>query len=67
MLFRSRSRQQHREIVLRYMGRKKADRYRLIMLLTLAPLRSAVADNRYLSGAYNGMKTALYKLKNGRG
>ncbi len=63
---RKRSRQQHREIVLRYMGRKKADRYRLIMLLTLAPLRSAVADNRYLSGAYNGMKTALYKLRNGR-
>ena len=61
-----RSRQQHREIVLRYMGKKKADRYRLIMLLTLAPLRSAVADNRYLSGAYNGMKTALYKLRNGR-
>ncbi len=62
-----RSRQQHREIVLRYMGKKKADRYRLIMVLTLAPLRSAVADNRYLSGAYNGMKTALYKLRNGRG
>lgn len=60
---KKRSRQQHREIVVRYMGRRRADRYRLIMLLTLAPLRSAVADNRYLSGAYNAVKTALYKIK----
>lgn len=60
---KKRSRQQHREIVVRYMGRRRADRYRLIMLLTLAPLRSAVADNRYLSGAYNAVRTALYKLK----
>lgn len=46
-----------------YMGRKKADRYRLAMLLTLAPLRSAIADSKYLSVVYNGMKTAVYKVK----
>lgn len=62
---RKRSKQQHREIVVHYMGRKKADQYRLIMLLTLAPLRSAIADNRYLSIAYNGVKTAVYKLRDG--
>ena len=56
------SARQHREIVVRYMGRKKADKYRWIMLLTLAPLRSAVADNKYLSGIYNGLKTAIYKV-----
>lgn len=56
------SARQHREIVARYMGRKKADKYRWIMLLTLAPLRSAVADNKYLSGIYNGLKTAIYKV-----
>lgn len=61
---RKRSREQHREIVVRYMGRKKADRYRLVMLLTLAPLRSAIAESRYLSVVYNGMKSAIYKLKN---
>lgn len=60
---RKRSRHQHREIVVHYMGRKKADRYRLAMLLTLAPLRSAVAENRYLSVVYNGMKSALYRLR----
>ena len=61
---RKRSKRQHREIVVRYMGRKKADKYRLIMLLTLAPLRSAIADSKYLSVVYNGMKTMLYKSGN---
>ena len=60
---RKRSKSQHREITVHYMGRKKADRYRLAMLLTLAPLRSAIADSKYLSVVYNGMKTAVYKVK----
>lgn len=61
-----RSAQQHREIVVRYMGRKKAKKYRLIMWLSLAPLRSAIADNKYLSVFYNGLKTFFYKIKGGR-
>jgi glycosyltransferase involved in cell wall biosynthesis len=60
---KSQSKRQHREIVVHYMGRAKADKYRLIMLLTLAPLRTAIAENRYLSGAYNALKTIVYKLK----
>lgn len=59
---KKRSAVQHREIVVRYMGRKKAGKYRLIMILTLAPLRSAIAGNRHLSAAYNGIKTAIYKI-----
>lgn len=59
---KKRSARQHREIVVQYMGRKKADKYRWIMILTLAPLRSAIADSRYLSGIYNGLKTAVYKV-----
>lgn len=59
---KKRSARQHREIVVQYMGRKKADKYRWIMLLTLAPLRSAIADSRYLSGIYNALKTAVYKV-----
>lgn len=58
---------QHREIVVKYMGKGKADKYRLILLLTLAPLRSALARSKYFSGFYNGAKTAVYKLKNKRG
>ena len=57
------SARQHRQIVLQYMGKKKADMYRLIMVLTLAPLRSAIADNRRLSAVYNGIKAALYKRR----
>ena len=59
---KKRSARQHREIVVQYMGKKKADKYRAITLLTLAPLRSAIADNKYLSGIYNGLKTAIYKV-----
>ena len=43
--------------------RRKADYYQLVMLLTLAPLRSAVANSPRLSGMYNGIKTAVYKNK----
>jgi glycosyltransferase involved in cell wall biosynthesis len=57
---KKRSKKQHREIVVRYMGRKKADKYRLIMILTLAPLRTWVAENKFLSGAYNALKTVIY-------
>lgn len=60
---KKRSARQHREIVVHYMGRRKADYYRLVMLLSLAPLRSAAAGSPRLSGMYNGVKTALYKLK----
>lgn len=54
---------QHKEITHHYMGKRKALKYRLIMLLTLAPLRSVIADNKYLSGIYNGLKTMIYRLK----
>ena len=60
---RKRSNRQHREITVHYMGKKKADKYRMVMLVTLAPLRSMIADNKYLSSVYNGAKTAVYKLK----
>ncbi len=60
---KKRSARQHREIVVRYMGKRKADYYRFVMLLTLAPLRSVIAGSPRLAGMYNGVKTALYKNK----
>lgn len=57
------SARQHREIVVNYMGKRKADKYRMIMLLTLAPLRSFMANNKHMSGIYNSFKTLIYKLK----
>lgn len=60
---RRRSAKQHKEITVKYMGKKKAWKYRLIMLLSLAPLRSAAANSKYLSAGYNQLKTLFYKLK----
>lgn len=62
---RKRSAQQHREIVVRYMGVSKANKYRLLLLLTLAPLRSKIAENEHLSKLYNAVKTWIYRLKGG--
>ena len=59
-----RSAKQHREITIKYMGKKKVWQYRLVMLLSLAPLRSAIANNKYLSVGYNKIKRLFYK-KNG--
>lgn len=60
---RKQSARQHREITQHYMGKAKALKYRCILLLTLAPLRSVLAENKYFSGVYNGLKTMIYRLK----
>lgn len=58
------SARQHREIVVYYMGKRKADKYRLIMLFTLAPIRSRLAENETFSRYYNAIKRKLYSIKN---
>lgn len=50
---------QHKEITAKYMG-KKVYRYRLIMLLTLAPLRTKLAESKHFSAAYNLIKSFFY-------
>lgn len=57
---RRRSRREHREITALYYGPGKRAAYELILLLTLAPLRTAMAESRALSGIYNRLKKALY-------
>ena len=59
---RKRSAAQHREIVVKYMGKKQANHYRRIMWLTLAPLRSFLAESTVFSGIYNGIKNTVYRL-----
>ena len=59
---RKRSAQEHKEITAKYLGKTKAFKYRMIMWLTLAPLRTAMAENPALSGIYNGIKNGIYKL-----
>lgn len=54
---------EHRKIVEEYMSKGELMRYRLIMALTLAPLRSWMAENQTFSGLYHKMKDCLYGRK----
>lgn len=58
---RRRDRQEHRLITETYMERAKLWRYRLIMAVTLAPLRRQMAESRVFSGAYHWVKETLYR------
>jgi hypothetical protein len=51
---------EHREIVVKYMGEKKANHYRRIMILTLQPLRTWIAQKSIFAGAYNSIKKKVY-------
>lgn len=59
---RKKSSMEHRIITKKYLGLTKCFKYRLIMWLTLAPVRTWIAENPALSGMYNGVKTGIYKL-----
>ncbi|MDE7222416.1 MAG: glycosyltransferase [Acetatifactor sp.] len=61
---RKRSAQEHREITALYMGKGQLLKYRLILLATLAPLRTRMAESPVWSGWYNKGKRLLYR---GRG
>ncbi len=58
---------EHKEITVRYLGTKKAWRYRMALLLTLAPLRTKIAQNQKTAAIYNNAKAALYRLLAGKG
>ena len=59
---RKRSATEHKEITKKYMG-KAANKYRLIMLLTLAPLRTRIAEDPKTSHIYNSLKKRIYSRK----
>lgn len=58
---RMRDRQEHRLIVQNYMGKTELFRYRAVMACTLAPLRTAMAESRIFSGAYQWVKSKVYR------
>lgn len=51
---------EHREIVKKYMPTKKVWQYRMIMWISLAPLRTWIAENPVTSGCYNKLKKIYY-------
>lgn len=59
---RRRSALEHKEITTKYLGRAKVFQYQMIMWLTLAPVRTWIAENPTLSGGYNMVKSGIYKF-----
>lgn len=55
---------EHKEITGKYMTKGQLLRFRMVMLLSLAPLRTKIAQNKVTAGIYNKMKEAVYTLKN---
>lgn len=58
---RKRDKEEHRQITSVYMSKSELLRYRGIMLLTLAPLRSFLAESKVFSGLYHWLKDKLYR------
>ncbi len=58
---RRRSAREHREITALYMSRGQRLKYRLLLLATLAPLRTKMAESPVWSGFYNRCKKLLYR------
>ena len=58
---RKQSAVEHREISTKYLGKAKVWKYRAVMWLTLAPLRTMIAENPALAGMYNGVKNTIYR------
>ena len=56
------SAREHAGITQRYLGKAKVRKYRCIMWLTLAPVRTRIAETPALAGAYNGVKRGIYKI-----
>lgn len=54
------SRKEHREITKKYIPKGQLLKFRLIMGITLAPLRRKLAENKKTAGVYNRLKRRLY-------
>lgn len=53
---------EHREITEKYLGKNKVFKYRLILWMTLAPVRTKIAESPILSKGYNAVKSGIYKI-----
>lgn len=54
------SQREHREITEKYIPKGQLFKFRMIMCLTLAPLRTKIAENEKTAGIYNRLKKMLY-------
>ena len=58
------SEKERQEIIKEYLPLSKIRKYDLLRVITLSPLRTALSSNKFTAGAYNGLKNAVYSLKN---
>ena len=58
-----RSKREHREITKKYMSSAELFKYRTIMALTLAPLRTWISENPKVSGAYYRLVAKFYRKR----
>lgn len=58
---RIRSEKEHEEIIALYMTRQQIFKYKMLMLLSLQPLRTAMAESRLFGGLYQSAKKLLYR------
>ncbi len=58
---RIRSKEEHSEIIALYMTKGQILKYKTIMLLSMQPLRTAMAESKLFGGLYQKMKKLLYK------
>lgn len=61
-----RSAAEHKEITAKYMSPGELFCYRTVMALTLAPLRTALAESKHFSAIYQGLTSRLYGRKQKR-
>lgn len=60
---RIRSAKEHKIITQKYMSKGQLLRYKVILLLTLAPLRTKMAESRHFAGIYQKVKKIAYRGK----
>lgn len=58
---KKRDKEEHKQITKTYLTKGQLFGYRLIMILTLAPLRRFLAEKTAFSGVYNKIKAGIYK------
>lgn len=58
---RRRDGEEHRQITAAYMAKGELLWYRTLMLLSLAPLRRALAESRVFAGLYHRLKQRMYR------
>ena len=58
---RIRSKEEHSEIISMYMTKGQVFKYKMIMLVSLQPLRTAMAESKVFGGLYQAVKKFLYK------